>query len=102
MDSVSNLARSTEGEPDGRVPLKTHRQSDAVGASSVPGHLCAAADWKSIDCEIPHDGPPATELGRLEAAWRACSGNAVGAAQIARPARKRCLSAQDEARPSGR
>jgi hypothetical protein len=63
--------------------LKTHRQSDAVGASSILGLLYAAADWKPIDREIRHDGPPATELGRLETAWRARSGNAVGAAQIA-------------------
>jgi predicted unusual protein kinase regulating ubiquinone biosynthesis (AarF/ABC1/UbiB family) len=41
-----------------------------VGASFILGHLYATADWKSIDCEIRHDGPPATELGRLEAAWR--------------------------------
>jgi predicted unusual protein kinase regulating ubiquinone biosynthesis (AarF/ABC1/UbiB family) len=44
------------------------------GASSVLGHLYATADWKSIDREIRHDGPPATELGRLEAAWRARHG----------------------------
>jgi len=41
-----------------------------VGASFILGHLYATADWKSIDCEIRHDGPPATELGHLEAAWR--------------------------------
>ena len=45
-----------------------------VGASFILGHLYATADWKSIDCEIRHDGPPTTELGHLEAAWRArCS-----------------------------
>jgi predicted unusual protein kinase regulating ubiquinone biosynthesis (AarF/ABC1/UbiB family) len=42
-----------------------------VGASSVLGHLYATADWKSIDSEIRHDRPPTTELGRLDAAWRA-------------------------------
>jgi predicted unusual protein kinase regulating ubiquinone biosynthesis (AarF/ABC1/UbiB family) len=41
-----------------------------VGASSVLAHLYATADWKSVDREIRHDGPPATELGRLEASWR--------------------------------
>ena len=45
-----------------------------VGASFILGHLYATADWKSIDCEIRHDGAPATELGRLEAAWRARRG----------------------------
>jgi predicted unusual protein kinase regulating ubiquinone biosynthesis (AarF/ABC1/UbiB family) len=42
-----------------------------VGVSFILAHLYATADWKSIDCEIRHDGPPATELGHLEAAWRA-------------------------------
>lgn len=42
-----------------------------IGASSVLGHLHATADWKSIDAEIRHEGPPASELGRLDAAWRA-------------------------------
>jgi len=42
-----------------------------VGASSILGHLYATADWKSIDSEIRHDRPPTTELGRLDAAWRA-------------------------------
>jgi serine/threonine protein kinase len=42
-----------------------------IGTSSILGHLYAAADWKSIDAEIRHDGPPATEFGRLEAAWSA-------------------------------
>ena len=37
-----------------------------IGASSVLGHLYATADWKSIDAEIRHHGPPATELGRLD------------------------------------
>jgi predicted unusual protein kinase regulating ubiquinone biosynthesis (AarF/ABC1/UbiB family) len=45
-----------------------------VGASFILGHLYATADWKSIDCEIRHDGPPATELGRREAAWRSVAG----------------------------
>ena len=43
----------------------------AVGASSVLAHLYATADWKSIDAEIRHDRPPATELGRQELSWRA-------------------------------
>ena len=42
-----------------------------IGASSILGHLYATADWKSIDAEILHHGPPATGLGRLDAAWRA-------------------------------
>jgi hypothetical protein len=43
----------------------------AVGASSVLAHLYATADWKSVDVEIRHGAPPATELGRLESSWRA-------------------------------
>ena len=42
-----------------------------LGASAILGHLYATADWKAIDNEIRHHGPPATEMGRLEAAWRA-------------------------------
>jgi hypothetical protein len=53
-----------------------------VGASFILGHLYATADWKSIDCEIRHDGPPATELGHFEAAWRARRGATVCPAQI--------------------
>jgi predicted unusual protein kinase regulating ubiquinone biosynthesis (AarF/ABC1/UbiB family) len=41
-----------------------------VGASFILGHLYATADWKSIDLEIRHNGPPTTELGHLEAWWR--------------------------------
>jgi predicted unusual protein kinase regulating ubiquinone biosynthesis (AarF/ABC1/UbiB family) len=52
-----------------------------IGASFILGHLYATADWKSIDCEIRHDTPPATELGHLEAAWRARRGNTAGPAQ---------------------
>jgi hypothetical protein len=48
-----------------------------VGASFILGHLYATADWKSIDCEIRHDGPPATEFGQLDAAWRARQGCTV-------------------------
>jgi predicted unusual protein kinase regulating ubiquinone biosynthesis (AarF/ABC1/UbiB family) len=48
-----------------------------VGASSLLAHLYATADWKSIDCEIRHDGPPATELGRHAASWRADRPTAV-------------------------
>ena len=42
-----------------------------VGVSSVLAHLYATSDWKSVDREIRHDGRPTTELGRLEASWRA-------------------------------
>ncbi len=42
-----------------------------IGASSILGHLHATADWKAIDAEIRHHAPPATNLGHLEAAWRA-------------------------------
>ena len=41
-----------------------------IGASSILGHLYATADWKAIDAEIRQHAPPATNLGRLEAAWR--------------------------------
>ena len=49
-----------------------------IGVSSILGHLYATADWKSIDSEIRHDGRPTTELGRLEAAWRARRDTAAG------------------------
>jgi predicted unusual protein kinase regulating ubiquinone biosynthesis (AarF/ABC1/UbiB family) len=52
-----------------------------IGACSILGHLYATADWKSIDREVRHGGPPATELGRLEAAWRAGRGATAGPAQ---------------------
>ena len=52
-----------------------------IGACSILGHLYATADWKSIDSEIRHGGPPATELGRLEAAWRAGRGTTAGPTQ---------------------
>jgi predicted unusual protein kinase regulating ubiquinone biosynthesis (AarF/ABC1/UbiB family) len=42
-----------------------------IGASFILGHLYATANWKSIDCEIRHNGLPATELGLLDATWRA-------------------------------
>jgi predicted unusual protein kinase regulating ubiquinone biosynthesis (AarF/ABC1/UbiB family) len=45
-----------------------------LGASSVLGHLYARADWRAIDDEIRHGASPATELGRLEARWRAGHG----------------------------
>jgi hypothetical protein len=48
-----------------------------IGACSVLGHLYATADWKAIDQEIRHDGPPSTSLGRAEAAWRACRESAT-------------------------
>jgi predicted unusual protein kinase regulating ubiquinone biosynthesis (AarF/ABC1/UbiB family) len=49
-----------------------------LGASSVLGHLYATADWRAIDHEIRHNGPPATKLGRLEAQWRAGQEARVG------------------------
>jgi serine/threonine protein kinase len=49
-----------------------------IGASYILGHLYATADWKSIDHEIRHNGPPATELGQFEAAWRARRGSTAG------------------------
>jgi predicted unusual protein kinase regulating ubiquinone biosynthesis (AarF/ABC1/UbiB family) len=48
-----------------------------VGTSFILAHLYASGDWKSIDCEIRHDGPPTTEFGRLEAAWWFLRGRAV-------------------------
>jgi predicted unusual protein kinase regulating ubiquinone biosynthesis (AarF/ABC1/UbiB family) len=52
-----------------------------VGASFILGHLYATADWRSIDYEIRHDGPPTTELGHLEAAWRDHRCGTAGPAQ---------------------
>ena len=52
-----------------------------VGTSFILGHLYASGDWKSIDCEIRHDGPPATEFGHLETAWKARRGRTVSPAQ---------------------
>ncbi len=51
-----------------------------IGACSILGHLYATADWRSIDSEIRHGGPPATELGHLDAAWRAARGTTAGPA----------------------
>jgi predicted unusual protein kinase regulating ubiquinone biosynthesis (AarF/ABC1/UbiB family) len=42
-----------------------------LGLNSVLGALRATAEWRAIDDEVRNDGPPAGELGRLEAAWRA-------------------------------
>jgi predicted unusual protein kinase regulating ubiquinone biosynthesis (AarF/ABC1/UbiB family) len=42
-----------------------------LGLNSVLGALRATADWYALDQEIRPDAPPASELGRLEAAWRA-------------------------------
>ena len=44
-----------------------------LGLNSVLGALRATADWRAMDAEVRKDGPPAGELGRLEAAWRAAS-----------------------------
>ncbi len=40
------------------------------GVSALLGRLDARNRWRAILDEYRHDGPPATELGRLEAAWR--------------------------------
>jgi hypothetical protein len=53
-----------------------------IGASSVLGQLYATADWKAIDHEIRHAGPPATSLGRSEAAWRGRQASPVHPASI--------------------
>ncbi|MEY2475036.1 MAG: hypothetical protein QOG87_351 [Actinomycetota bacterium] len=42
-----------------------------LGLNSVLGALRTTADWTAMDAEVRTDGPPAGELGRLEAAWRA-------------------------------
>jgi predicted unusual protein kinase regulating ubiquinone biosynthesis (AarF/ABC1/UbiB family) len=52
-----------------------------VGTSFILGHLYASGDWKSIDCEIRHDGLPTTEFGHLEAAWRFRRGRTVSPAR---------------------
>jgi hypothetical protein len=49
-----------------------------IGASSILGHLRATADWKAIDAESRHHGPPATDWGHQEAAWRARRSNTAG------------------------
>jgi predicted unusual protein kinase regulating ubiquinone biosynthesis (AarF/ABC1/UbiB family) len=58
-----------------------------IGVTSILGQLRATADWKGIDTEIRHHAPPATEMGRREAAWAARRGRTVGRA----PAIKPCL-----------
>jgi predicted unusual protein kinase regulating ubiquinone biosynthesis (AarF/ABC1/UbiB family) len=45
-----------------------------LGLNSVLGALRTTADWTAMDAEVRTDGPPAGELGRLEAAWRAQRG----------------------------
>ena len=42
-----------------------------VGLFSVLAALGASADWRTIDTELRDQGPPTTELGRLDAEWRA-------------------------------
>jgi predicted unusual protein kinase regulating ubiquinone biosynthesis (AarF/ABC1/UbiB family) len=42
-----------------------------IGLFSILGRLGATADWRAIDREVRHHGPPATDLGRAEAAWLA-------------------------------
>jgi len=41
------------------------------GVSALLSKLEARNRWRGILQEYRHDGPPATELGRTEAAWRA-------------------------------
>ena len=41
------------------------------GVSALMGRLGARNRWRAILDEYRHDGPPATPLGELEAAWRA-------------------------------
>lgn len=41
------------------------------GISALMGRLGARNRWRAILQEYRHDGPPATPLGELEAAWRA-------------------------------
>lgn len=41
------------------------------GVSALLGRLEARNAWRGILNEYRHDGPPATELGRREAAWKA-------------------------------
>jgi predicted unusual protein kinase regulating ubiquinone biosynthesis (AarF/ABC1/UbiB family) len=40
------------------------------GVSALLGKLGASGPWRAILAEYRHDGPPATELGVLDAAWR--------------------------------
>ena len=39
------------------------------GVSSLLGRLGATGPWRAILAEYRHGGPPATELGQLDAAW---------------------------------
>ncbi|MEO6773704.1 MAG: AarF/ABC1/UbiB kinase family protein, partial [Kofleriaceae bacterium] len=41
------------------------------GVWSILAQLGASADWGAIHQELPGEQPPATELGRSYAAWRA-------------------------------
>ena len=89
-DSVAEIAASTYqplgpwSDVTGRLQMPKDLlflNRITVGASFILGHLYATGDWKSIDFEIRHDGPPATELGRLEAAWRARRGGTTDPAE---------------------
>ena len=42
-----------------------------VGLESVLGMLEASADWRAVDAELREGVPPTTELGRVDAEWRA-------------------------------
>jgi predicted unusual protein kinase regulating ubiquinone biosynthesis (AarF/ABC1/UbiB family) len=85
-ESVAEIVAGTY-QPLGPITRRLQMPKDllflnriTIGASSILGHLYATADWRSIDSEIRHDGPPATELGRLEAAWRAGRGTTASPA----------------------
>jgi hypothetical protein len=41
------------------------------GVWSILAQLGASADWGAIHQELLGNQPPSTELGRLDAAWRA-------------------------------
>jgi predicted unusual protein kinase regulating ubiquinone biosynthesis (AarF/ABC1/UbiB family) len=56
-----------------------------LGLNSVLGALRATADWKAIDHETRHGAPPATELGRREAEWRASRPDGASRCDTASP-----------------
>jgi predicted unusual protein kinase regulating ubiquinone biosynthesis (AarF/ABC1/UbiB family) len=41
------------------------------GVSALMGHLHATSNWRALLAEYRKDAPPSTELGRIEAEWRA-------------------------------
>jgi predicted unusual protein kinase regulating ubiquinone biosynthesis (AarF/ABC1/UbiB family) len=44
------------------------------GVSAIEGHLEATGNWRALLAEYRKDAPPSSELGRLEAEWRASQG----------------------------